>query len=97
MGFQKGQGGRPKGVPNKATAELREYAGQYSKEAIDGLVMIARTSESHPARVAAWREVLDRYAGKAAQAVTGPDGEALNIPAAVSFIFRQQPGAENRS
>jgi len=27
--FQKGQGGRPKGVPNKATADLREWISNF--------------------------------------------------------------------
>ena len=91
------RGGRQAGTPNKATAELREYAGQFTKEAVDGLVSIGRSSESDAARVAAWNSVLDRYAGKAAQAVTGPDGESLNIPGSIAFIIRQQDGAENRS
>lgn len=98
-GSKKGErrGGRQPGTPNKATAELRGYAGGYSKEAIEGLVMIARNSPSDQARVAAWREVLDRAAGKPAQAITDVDGSPVSIPASISFVIRQQPGAENRS
>jgi hypothetical protein len=90
-------GGRVKGVPNKATADLRAIAGKYCKEAITGLVTIARTGQSEAARVMAWREVLDRYAGKPAQAITDADGEPLTFPTSVALIIRQQPGAENRT
>jgi len=55
---------------------LKVYAGQYTTEAVDGLVSIARNDEMPPAaRVMAWREILDRANGKAPQAITGPDGE----------------------
>jgi hypothetical protein len=30
--FQKGEGGRPKGTPNKITAELREWISQFINE-----------------------------------------------------------------
>ncbi len=70
------RGGRTAGTPNKASAPLKLYAGQYTTEAIDGLVTIARAAKMPPAaRVMAWREILDRGHGKAAQALTGPDGE----------------------
>jgi hypothetical protein len=91
------RGGRKAGTPNKATSDVRAYAGKYTKEAIEGLVQLARSAESEQARVASWREVLDRGCGKPAQAVTGPDGEALQVPASIAFVIRQQDGAENRS
>lgn len=70
-------GGRVAGTPNKATRALKEYAQQFTQEAIDGLVTLGRTAESEQARVAAWNSVLDRGNGKPTQAVTGPDGGAL--------------------
>jgi hypothetical protein len=64
------RGGRAKGTPNKVTAEVKAYAGRYTKEAITDLVAIARNTDTPPAaRIAAWREVLDRGVGKAAQSV----------------------------
>jgi hypothetical protein len=64
------RGGRKAGIPNKRTAALKEYAGQFTEEAINGLVAIARTKKApHAARVAAWREVLDRGNGKAPQSL----------------------------
>lgn len=101
MPFQKGQSGNPRGrqagTPNKATAELRKFAGKYTTDAIKGLAQIAQTSESDQARVAAWREILDRAVGKAPQAHTDADGEPLAFPGSIAFIVRQLPGAENRS
>lgn len=91
------RGGRTRGVPNKATASLKEYAGHYTFEAIDGLVAIARDAESPPqARVAAWDKILDRAAGKAPQALTDADGSTLNIPAAIAFLITKAPGADCR-
>jgi hypothetical protein len=84
-------------VPNKATAELRQYAGQYSTEAIDGLVSIARTSESDQAKVGAWREVLDRAHGKAPQAVTGEDGKPLFPLNGITINIPKLDGADNRT
>ena len=81
-GFKKGQSGNPKGrplgVPNKNTVELRALAGQFTEEAVKGLVTIARDVEQPTqARVSAWKEILDRGHGKSPQAVTvsgDPDG-----------------------
>lgn len=92
------RGGRKKGVPNKATAGLRAFAGQYCEEAITGLVAIARSAQSEAARVMAWREVLDRAVGKPAQALTDADGDSLAfVPPNVTVVIRQMPGAENRT
>lgn len=62
-------GGRVKGTPNKATADVKAVAGQYTQEAIEALVTIFRTSENDSAKVAAIKEILDRAHGKARQAV----------------------------
>ena len=90
-------GGRAKGTPNRSGAEVRAYAGQYTAEAIEGLVKLGRTAQSEQARVSAWRELLDRAVGRPAQAVTGEDGGPLIPPRAVTFVIRQQPGSDNRT
>lgn len=72
-GKREGAGRKP-GVPNKATAELKELARQYTGEALDALVAVIRTTDSDQARVAAIREVFDRGYGKPSQAITGEDG-----------------------
>ncbi len=90
------RGGRKTGTPNKATADVRVYAGKYTKEAIEGLVKLARTAESEQARVSSWREVLDRAVGRPAQAVTDPDGNALSIPAQVLIAISKASDADCR-
>ena len=60
-------GGRKAGTPNKATAELKELARQYTGEALEALVTVMRSAESDAARVAAVREIFDRGYGKATQ------------------------------
>lgn len=90
--------GRKEGVPNKVTRTLKEYAGQYSEEAINGLLGIAREAETPPqARVAAWREILDRAVGKAPQAITDADGNNLQVPGSVLFVVSQQKASDNRT
>lgn len=80
MAIGKKTGGRQAGTPNKNTALCREYAGQFTEEAVRGLVAIAKNKKHPPAaRVAAWKEVLDRAVGKAPQAITGEDGGPLAI------------------
>lgn len=79
--------GRPLGALNKATAALKEYAGQYTTDAIDALVKIARASKTPPpVKVAAWREVLDRGNGKAPQAITGEGGGPVRVAAIVDEL-----------
>jgi hypothetical protein len=63
------RGGRQKGVPNKATADIKALAQQYAPEAVAELARLALNAESEPARVAAIKELLDRGFGKATQAV----------------------------
>lgn len=63
------RGGRQKGTPNKATADIREAAQQYSAQALEVLVNVATTGESEAAKVAAANAILDRAHGKPKQSV----------------------------
>lgn len=82
MALGKKTGGRTAGTPNKSTAEVREFAGQFTEAAIRGLVAIAKSKKSPAAaKVAAWNAVLDRAIGKPAQSVglEGEHGEKLGM------------------
>ncbi len=79
-------GGRRKGTPNKATAEIRGHAQQYTVEALEGLAQIARTSESDAARVSAWKAILDRGHGRPAQPVQ-VGGDPDSVPVVFSMNF----------
>ncbi len=63
------RGGRQKGTPNKATADVKALAQQHTPEMISELVRIALNAESEQARVAAIKEVLDRGHGKSRQSL----------------------------
>src|SRR3546814_18189960 len=55
------RGGRTKGVPNKATASIRDIARQYTEEAVNGLVAVLRDlNEPAAARVSEANSILDR-------------------------------------
>lgn len=75
--------GRPAGVPNKITADIRALAQEYGPEAIRELATILTTSENHTARIAAAKELLDRGYGKAIQGVelTGKEGGPVVVAA----------------
>lgn len=70
------RGGRVKGVPNKATAEIREIAREYTAVAIKALADVVQNSESDAARVSAANAILDRAYGRPSQsvAISGADG-----------------------
>jgi N-methylhydantoinase B/oxoprolinase/acetone carboxylase alpha subunit len=71
--------GRPKGSPNKATAEIKEIAQQYGAEAISELWGLAKNAQSEQARVSAIKEILDRAYGKATQTIAGDKNNPLYI------------------
>jgi hypothetical protein len=82
--------GRKPGVPNKATAEIKELARQYGPGSIAGLAELAGlgpkkkgVAKSELARIAAYKEILDRAYGKARQPITGGDDD--EPPVTVSF------------
>lgn len=63
-------GGRKAGTPNKATRDVKDLAQSYVPESIEGLADVARDKSNPPsARVAAYRELLDRACGKPMQGV----------------------------
>lgn len=72
-------GGRKAGTPNKATAELKALAREYTGEAMERLVEVIRSTDSDAARVAAIRELFDRGYGKATQHIGGDEESPLKL------------------
>jgi len=68
-----------------ATEALKDYASQFTVEAIDGLVKLARHRKTPAgARVLAWKEVLDRGHGRPPQTVTGAGGGPVAVQVVAS-------------
>lgn len=65
--------GRPKGVANKATRDIKALAQKHGPEAIKGIVKLAKSAENEGTRLAAYNSLLDRGYGKARQPVGGED------------------------
>ncbi len=78
-------GGRKKGTPNKATADVKALAQQYAPAALKELARLSSEAESEQARVSACREILDRAYGKAPQAVTGEGGGPVGFRVVLAF------------
>jgi hypothetical protein len=91
MPFQKGHAqlpgaGRKKGQPNHSTADIKKLAFSHCADAIAELVRLSKHTNAS-IRLAASRELLDRGVGKAAQPVTGADGQE---PVTVKHIVSWQ-------
>lgn len=82
--------GRKKGVPNKATAEIKTIAQQYGPQAIAVLAELMMQAQTEQTRVSAAKELLDRGYGKSAQAITGPEGAPL-MPPVIQFVLDADP------
>ena len=83
MAAGKKTGGRKKGTPNKATAEIKALAREHGLEAVTGIVEMARNADSESTRLAAWRELLDRGYGKAMQ----PTDNKHNVAGKVEIVL----------
>ena len=59
--------GRKKGVPNKATREIKAIAQEHGPKMIAMLARLATSAKNEQARIAAAKELLDRGYGKATQ------------------------------
>jgi|GEM_PF-3010147 len=81
--------GRPKGVLNKATAQIRTLAQQHGPDAIAVLVKLMHEGEMERTRVAAATELLDRAYGKSTASIDHTSdgarlpGGVLVVPAGV--------------
>ena len=71
----KGQktGGRTKGVPNKATKDIKEIARAHGPEVIEGFWRLFKEADSDQAKIAAGKEILDRAYGKSTLPLSGDD------------------------
>jgi hypothetical protein len=73
-------GGRQKGTPNKATAEIRAAAQEYGPEALKTLVRLMRNTKDNPtAARAAAGEILDRAYGKAHQSISADIDAGITV------------------
>jgi hypothetical protein len=88
-------GGRRKGTPNKATAEIKAAAQQYGDEALLRLVDLMRGDQPDIALKAA-NAILDRAYGKPAQMLQGDPEKPLehNVSAVDEFTRRIAAMAE---
>lgn len=81
--------GRPKGVPNKATADIKALAQVHGPAVIAKLAAMAGITgdgaENEGTRVAAMKELLDRGYGKSVQPQSGPDGESNPV---IEVLYR---------
>lgn len=82
-------GGRAKGTPNKATADIKALAMAHAPTAMRELARLATKAESEAARVAAIKELFDRGFGKAKQSVE-VDG---SVTGAVTVQYVTSPAA----
>ena len=75
-------GGRVAGTPNKATADVKALAGNYTGQALAVLAEIMQDGTApHSARVAAANALLDRAVGKPRQELehAGSEKEAVTV------------------
>lgn len=74
------KGGSRKGIPNKATADIKAAAAVYGPQALAILITIAKDGKKPAAsRVAAAVALLDRGFGKPAQSIAGPGGGPIPV------------------
>jgi hypothetical protein len=80
-------GGRQKGTLNKATADIKALAREFTPTAMERLVRIIQESDSDAAVVSAIKEVFDRGYGKAKQPIIGGDDDdpAMKMVAAIEW------------
>ena len=83
MAAQRGHtksGGRRKGTPNRATAEIKAAFQKHGDDLVDALLKLTK-SDDERVRLGAIQAALDRGWGRPAQAVElgGPDGSPVKV------------------
>lgn len=88
------RGGRAKGVPNKATVEIKDVARQYGPQAVEALAKLAGLvgegdgkAESEQARIAALNGILDRGYGKPSQSIGGDPDNPFKVGGKFELVF----------
>jgi monomeric isocitrate dehydrogenase len=79
MALGRKTGGRLKGTPNKATADIRALCQAHADDVIAELARLATKAESEAARVAAIKELLDRGYGKPKQPLSNDEEGELRL------------------
>lgn len=85
-------GGRAKGTPNKATADVKALAQKHGPSAIKELARLMVKAESEAARVAACNAILDRAYGKSKQPVVGGEDDDNPIRTALEVTIVRAKG-----
>ena len=80
-------GGRQRGTPNKATADIKEIARKHAPEVMAELVRLATAADTAAARIAASKEVLDRAYGKAPQTIAGDAENPLQLKTRLELVI----------
>lgn len=80
-------GGRKKGTPNKATAEVKALAQAHGPAAIKKLAELVAEADTDAAKISAANAILDRAYGKPTQKVGGDDDEPpINLIAQIQLV-----------
>lgn len=86
--------GRPKGAANKATADIKAAAAEYSDAALNVLVTVAKNTKAPAAaRVAAANAILDRAHGKPKQSIEAEVGHPLKVEHVIPIAAAATPEA----
>jgi hypothetical protein len=97
MALGKKTGGRKRGTPNKATADVRSMAKEYGAAAIERLADLMKNAESEQAQIAAAKELLDRGYGKSTQPIAGdPDMPPVGVcmPTVIELVAPDEQGSD---
>ncbi len=79
------RGGRQKGTPNRATAELKLAFQKHGDELVEALLALTRSDDEH-VRLKALQVCLDRGYGRPAQAVqVGADPDSVPVVFSMNF------------
>ena len=89
------RGGRTKGIPNKATTEIKSIAQQYTAKGVEELAILGgliekegrKASESDQVRVAAIKELFDRAHGRPSQAIVGEEGNPVRMAGEIKITI----------
>lgn len=81
--------GRKPGVPNKATADVKEEARKHGPAAIKRLAHLMEHAKTDAAQVAACQTILDRAYGKATQYVATPEDSPIKVVHRIELVAPQ--------